>query len=138
MDYGGWAKKEHPKPSRGMRAVLPPSANLKEQPGPHSERFYITTIKRVFLFINLSQTSVSHPQLPDCAVLWWNTTDETTLAKLHRACVEICSEVGFTEVWCQCALRTPSAPAYWHEMLGDNYRFLKKCRAHGSGLGNPA
>src|ERR1017187_7832216 len=108
MDYGGWEEKEHPKPSRGMRVVSPSCANLEEQPGPRFERFYITTIHRVFLFINLSRTSISHPKHPDCAVLWWNTTDETTLANLHRACVDICSEVGFTEVWCQCALKTPS------------------------------
>ena len=138
MDYGQWKEKEHPKPSRGMRVLRGPSADLKEQPGHHSESFYITTIKPVFLFINLSRTSVSHPNLTDCAILWWNTTDEATLAKLHRACMNICSEVGFTEVWGQCGLKSPSPPAYWQEMLGDNFRFLKKCPAHGGGVGNLA
>ncbi|MCX6927105.1 MAG: hypothetical protein NT154_28455 [Verrucomicrobia bacterium] len=138
MDYGQWEEKEHPKPSRGMRLLRPPCADLKVQPGHHSESFYVTTIKRVFLFINLSRTSVAHPKLTDCAILWWNTTDETTLAKLHRACMDICLEVGFTEVWDQCGLKALSAPIYWQEMLGDNSRFLKKCRAHGSGGGNLA
>ena len=137
MDYGQWEEKKHPRPSRGMRVLRGPSANLKEQPGHHSERFYVTTIRRAFLFINSSRTSVSHPNLTDCAILWWNTTDEATLTKLHRACMDICSEVGFTEVWGQCGLKSPSAPAYWQEMLGDNFRFLKKCRAHGGGEGNP-
>ena len=137
MDYGQWEEKEHPKPSRGMRALRPLSADLKAQPGHHSERFYVTTIRRAFLFINLSRTSVSHPNLTDSAILWWNTTDEATLTKLHRACMDICSEVGFTEVWSQCGLKAPSAPIYWQEMLGDNFRFLKKCRAHGVGVGNP-
>jgi hypothetical protein len=137
MDYGHWDEKEHPKPSRGMRVLRPPSSDLKEQPGHHSERFYVTTIRRVFLFINLSRTSVSYPAFTDCAILWWNTTDETMLTKLHRACMDICSEVGFTEVWGQCGLKAPSAAVYWQEMLGDNFRFLKKCRAYGSGFGNP-
>ena len=137
MDYGHWEEKEHPKPSRGIRVIRPPSADLKEQPGHLSERFYVTTIRRVFLFINLSRTSVSYPALTDCAILWWNTTDEAMLAKLHRACMDICSEVGFIEVWDQCGLKAPSALIYWQEMLGDNFRFLKKCRAHGSGVGNP-
>jgi hypothetical protein len=42
MDYGQWEEKKHPKPSRGMRVLRPPSADLKEQPGHHSERFYVT------------------------------------------------------------------------------------------------
>jgi hypothetical protein len=138
MDYGRWEEKEHPRPSRGMRVLRPPSADLKVQPGHHSESFYVTTIERVFLFVNLSRTSISHPKLTDCAILWWNTTDETMLAKLHRACVDICLEVGFAEVWDQCGLKAPSAPIYWQEMLGDNFRFLKKCRAHGGGGGNLA
>ena len=130
MDYGQWEEKEHPRPSRGMRVLRPPSADLKVQPGHHSESFYITTIRRAFLFINLSRTSVSHPNLTDCAIVWWNTTDEATLAKLHRTCMDICSEVGFTEVWGQCGLKAPSAPIYWQEMLGDNFRFLKSCRSY--------
>ena len=130
MDYGQWEEKEHPKPSRGMRVLRPPSADLKVQPGNHSQSFYVTTIKRVFLFINLSRTTVFHSKHTDCAILCWNTTDETTLAKLHRACMDICSEVGFTEVCGQCGLKAPSAPIYWQEMLGDNFRFLKNCRAH--------
>ena len=137
MDYGHWEEKEHPRPSRGMRVLRPPSADLKEQHGHHTESFYVTTIKRVFLFINMSRTSVSHPRLTDCAILWWNTTDEATLTRLHRTCMGICSEVGFTEVWCQCDWKGPSASVYWQEMLGDNFRFLKKCWAHGSGVGNP-
>jgi hypothetical protein len=130
IDYGHWKEEEHPKPSRGMRVIRPQGANLKEQPRHHFESFYITTIGRTFLSINLSRTAVSHPKLADCAILWWNTTDETTLAKLHRACMGICSEVGFTEVRDQCGLKAPSTSAYWQEMLGDNFRFLKKCWAH--------
>jgi hypothetical protein len=131
IDYGHWEEKHHPKPSRGMRVVFPPSAHVEEQPGHHSEDFYVTTIRQVFLFINLSRTSVSHPKLKNHAILWWNTTDETTLGKLHRTCMAICSEVGFTEVWCQCESKAPSAPVYWKEMLGNSFLFLRKCWALG-------
>jgi hypothetical protein len=52
--------------------------------------------------------------------------------------MDICAEVGFTEVWGQCGFKATSAAIYWQEMLGDKYRFLKKCRSHGSGVGNMA
>ena len=46
--------------------------------------------------------------------------------RIHKAVVQICAEVGFTEFSVMCEARGPSAPPYWREMLGEHYQFLKK------------
>jgi hypothetical protein len=125
-----WKAKEHPAVSRGMVASgagkasgHAPFLHLLEEP----EECYVMTRRQALLVFNFSRTSVFNPELRgQGGVLWWRTRDETILTRLHVRCVQICDEVGFSEVCVMCEARGPSAPYYWQEMLGADYCHLKK------------
>ena len=127
-----WKAKEHLEISRGMARS---GAGLLSSHSPavrvlHEdliEQCTVMTRRQLLLVFNLSRTSVFHPSFPkQGGILWWNTKDEGMLAKLHQLCVQICAEVGFSEFCVMCEARGPSAPPYWEEMLGENYRWLRK------------
>ena len=85
------------------------------------------TQKQAFLLFNFSRTSVFDPEAAgQGGVLWWRTRDETILTRVHRTCVQICAEVGFSEFSVMCEAHGPSAPLYWQEMLGADYQYLKR------------
>jgi hypothetical protein len=147
-DVVKWTASEHSGHSRGMLKGAPFLAN---NPPLRFEGLVeegtVMTRKISGLFTDKSRTTVIKDLLPEnvagismgdamqqsfnrgpaqAGVLSWKTTDESILAHLHTACVEIISEVGFTEFCLMCEAHGPHAPIYWQEMLGENFRYLKK------------
>jgi len=132
LDTVHWESKEHPGMSRGQLASLAPQAravfaargSLKF---PEDFNFQVMTRRQRVLFANMSRTTVLCPDLPgQGGMLWWNTGDEAILALLHRKCVSVAQEVGFSEFCVMCAAHGPSAEPYWREMLGEDFRCLKR------------
>jgi hypothetical protein len=130
LDSVHWKASEHPRVSRGYLAGG--SGFLAGNRTPVSpilfEDCQVMTRKQHRFFLNVSRTTVfDEPEVPDKgAILFWKTSDEQLLRELHNTCVSICAEVGFTEFCTMAAARGPSAPPYWREMLGDQYRYLRK------------
>src|SRR5881296_3190235 len=128
LDTVTWKASEHPATSRGTIAssggfLIGSSERISPE---LVEECCVMTRRQAFVILNFSRTSVFQPDLPGKGgILWWRTSDEALLMRLHRAVVEICAEVGFSEFSVMCEARGPSAPYYWREMLGTQYRFLK-------------
>ena len=105
IDTVAWRSAEHPDLSRGMSAA---GAGFLAGHSPEldldlSEEFSVMTRKQTFLFLNFSRTTVFSPSPPlQGGILWWNTKDEALLATLHKKVVDICAEVGFSEVHVMC------------------------------------
>lgn len=129
-----WQSKGHPQTSRGMLAssgrigaALHASSGACLNTIDYSEDFHVMTSKQRVLFANISRTSLLIPDSPNRGgILWWNTGDEAALTQLHWKCVSIAEEVGSVELCVMCAAHNSAAPLYWQEMLGDDFRYLKR------------
>lgn len=127
IDSVHWEAKDHPTHSRGLLISLPPiNPTERDFPRDFPEECQVMTRRQRTLIFNFSRTTVFDPRLPgQGGILKWNTSDEETLLMLHKACMKICSEVGFSEFCVMCEAKGPSAEPYWQEMLGPNYLYLR-------------
>src|SRR4051794_920240 len=120
-----WKAREHPSLSRGMHAAG--AGLLAGQPrliDDLVEDCQVMTRKQQKFLFNVSRTTIFDPRQPDLgAILFWKTSDEFLLGELHKTCIAICAEVGFSEFRTMSAARGPSARPYWQEMLGEKYRY---------------
>ena len=128
-----WRAKDHPSTSRGMlksggsflATVTNPVEDIIRE--KLTEECVVMTRRQVLFFANLSRTSILLPgNSKEGAVLWWNINDENILVKLHKNCVDICSEIGFSEFCIMSEAKGLSADLYWQEMLEENARYLKR------------
>ncbi|HVY70573.1 MAG TPA: hypothetical protein VHH73_11625 [Verrucomicrobiae bacterium] len=120
-----WKAGDHPGPSRGrLAAGLGPSA-IPRETNLVEDCFVMTRNPRI-LWFHRPRTKVFLPDAPaPWGILWWHATDDLPLADLHQICIAICSEAGFSEFCAMCQSRAPAATAYWREMLGAYFKYLR-------------